>query len=850
MNQMAPNFRQTKDAPVVSVIMPAYNVAPFIGAALESVFAQTFANFEVIVVNDGSPDTEELERALAPYQRRICYITQENRGVSAARNVAIRAARGTFVALLDPDDLWEPNYLVEQLAAFAGDPSADVIYPDALMFGDAAEAGRLYMDWCRSEGEVTLENIFRGRCHVMGSLMARREALVKVGLFDEDLRSCEDFDLWLRVLQSGSRISYHRRMLVRYRRRRDSHTSDFERLSGSFLRVLDKTERTFNLSPGELDALRDKRKQVLAEAALENGKRALFRGDTESALADIRTANAHFKSARLTLVTLFMHLMPGLLRRAYQLRHRNPRSAHQSSSGSEALRSDATASDSDKKSGSLTRRALLLMFAKGWAYVFGFALPLLLVRRLSQTEFGLYKQAFLIVGTASSILPLGFTMSAYYFLPRESERRGSIVLNIMLFNSFAGGLALLTLVLWPKLIETIFNSPTLVPYASLIGALILIWAVSYFLEISALANQEVGVSTIFIIAAQVTKTALLFAAAIGFPSVRALLYAAMIQGGLQILVLIFYLRSRFGNFWRKFDWSMMREQLGYALPIGFGALLYVVLMDLHNYFVSYRFGAEAFAIYAIGCFSLPLVGIIGESVGPVLIPSVSRLQKEGKIAEIVLVAAGAMRKLSIIYFPLYALLLVVGKELIAFLFTAQYLGSWPIFAINLSLLPFMILVADPIIRAHAEHRFFLLKLRAVTIVVLFTALWVGTKYLGLVGAISAMICVSIADRLIEAIKAWRIVNVTWRDIVLIKDVGKVAVAALAAGSLTAVVRLFALGQRPFIVLFVCGLAFGCFYISFLWLLGIPSVEEREAIRNKLGRVQSLFWPKRTFEPLT
>lgn len=322
MNQIAPNFRQTDDAPVVSVIMPAYNVAPFIGAALESVFAQAFSNFEVIVVNDGSPDTEGLERALAPYQERIHYISQENRGVGAARNAAIRAARGEFIALLDPDDLWEPNYLVEQLAAFAGDPSAHVIYPDALMFGDAAEAGRFYMDWCRSEGEVTVENIFRGRCHVMGSLMARREALLTVGLFDEDLRSCEDFDLWLRVLKSGGRISYHRGVLVRYRRRRDSHTADFERLSNSFLRVLDKAEQTLDLSSAELKALRNRRDRVQAEAAWQNGKQAFFRGDNKLALECIRSANTYFKSLKLTLVIALMRGVPQLLRRAYYLRDR------------------------------------------------------------------------------------------------------------------------------------------------------------------------------------------------------------------------------------------------------------------------------------------------------------------------------------------------------------------------------------------------------------------------------------------------------------------------------------------------------------------------------------------------
>ena len=211
--------------PRVSVIMPAYNVAPYIGDALRSVFAQTFRDFEVVVVNDGSPDTDDLERVLADYRERVVYLKQENRGVSAARNAGIRAARAPFVAHLDPDDLWEPEYLASQLEVLERNPTIDVLYPDALIFGDSPEAGLRFMDWCPSNGEVTVESLFAERCHVMCSVTARRGALLRTGLFDEALRCSEDFDLWLRVLKSGGRIAYNRRVLARYRRRATSHTT-------------------------------------------------------------------------------------------------------------------------------------------------------------------------------------------------------------------------------------------------------------------------------------------------------------------------------------------------------------------------------------------------------------------------------------------------------------------------------------------------------------------------------------------------------------------------------------------------------------------------------------------------
>jgi O-antigen/teichoic acid export membrane protein len=409
--------------------------------------------------------------------------------------------------------------------------------------------------------------------------------------------------------------------------------------------------------------------------------------------------------------------------------------------------------------------------------------------------------------------------------------------------------ALVALLVRPGLLGAIFNSPALVPYAPLIGALIFLWIVSYFLEIGSIANQDSKLSALFIVASQFTKTALLLSAALVFSSVGALLWAAVLQGTLQTFALVLYLRSRFGRFWRDFDGGVMRRQLAYALPLGLGAILYVVMADMHNYFVSYRFGEEAFAVYAMGCISLPLVGIIMESIGTVMISRVSQLQSEGDRRGIILVTAAAMRKLAAVYFPLYVLLLVVSREFVLFLFTERYAASWPIFAINLTTLPFLIFIADPIIRAHAEHRFFLLKVRAVTIVLLFAGLWFATGRYGLVGAITVMVCASVADRLVEAFKAWSIVRITRRDLGLLKDVGKIGVASVGAGCVAAVVRLLAAGGRPFFVLAACGLAFGAAYVALLWLLRVPTAQELGAVRGKLESAQRRFWWRRAADPV-
>src|SRR4029450_10007382 len=207
---------------------------------IKSVLAQTYTSYEIIIVNDGSPDTPALERAIAPYRDRIVYLVQENGGISAARNAALSVARGRYVALLDSDDAWEPDYLAVQVAALDADPTLAVVYPNASIVGDHPHAGRTYMDVCPSSGPVTFEAVLTQRCQVFISAIIRRTAIERVGAFDPEPRSVEDFDLWLRLLAAGGRIGYHRGVLVGFLKRRGSLSSDPVWMAEHVLIVLDK----------------------------------------------------------------------------------------------------------------------------------------------------------------------------------------------------------------------------------------------------------------------------------------------------------------------------------------------------------------------------------------------------------------------------------------------------------------------------------------------------------------------------------------------------------------------------------------------------------------------------------
>ena len=310
---MTPPTSTSQRTPAVSVIMPAFRVTEYIAEALDSVLAQTFRDYEIIVVNDGCPDTVNLERVLQPYFGGIVYLKQENGGLASARNAGIRASRAPLLALLDPDDIWEPDNLEVQVGIMRNEPSIDVLYPNAVYFGDTPLAGRQFMDVCPSNGEVTFLKLLRVECEVFGNVMARREKIIRAGMYDPSLRSVEDYDLWLRIAKQGGRIAYHRKPLQRYRMRKGNLSADPVWMHQNVLTVLNKVGATMELTSEELDTLNEATRHRRALLELELGRRAFFIGDTDAAYAHLETANRYLRRKKLAVILVLLRHAPSLL---------------------------------------------------------------------------------------------------------------------------------------------------------------------------------------------------------------------------------------------------------------------------------------------------------------------------------------------------------------------------------------------------------------------------------------------------------------------------------------------------------------------------------------------------------
>ncbi len=181
--------------PLVSVIIPTYNRESFIAECVESVLAQTFSDFELIVVDDGS--TDRTETVVGRYSDKIRYLRQEQRGPAAARNSGIRDASSEWLSFLDSDDLWLPRKLELQMEYLRNSPDTKICYTEEIWYRrgrrvNPAQKHRKYSGWIYQK--------MLPLCIVSpSSVMIHRSVLEKVGLFDEELPACEDYDLWLRI---------------------------------------------------------------------------------------------------------------------------------------------------------------------------------------------------------------------------------------------------------------------------------------------------------------------------------------------------------------------------------------------------------------------------------------------------------------------------------------------------------------------------------------------------------------------------------------------------------------------------------------------------------------------------
>jgi len=261
----------TFDKPLVSVIIPTFNRSAMVREAVESVLSQTFGEFELIVVDDGS--TDDTEAILEPYSASLRIIRQKNRGVSAARNRGVAAARGELLAFLDSDDIWLPEKLAVQISYLRTFPEAALCHTDELWIRNGRRVNPRKKH-AKAEGR-DFPRLLRESLISPSSVILRRSIFDEAGGFDESLPACEDYALWLTLARSHDVHLIKRPLVVKRGGHSDQLTKTIWGLDRFRVRVLRSLAADASLSveeAGQVQTVLEEKCRILAAGSRRRGR--------------------------------------------------------------------------------------------------------------------------------------------------------------------------------------------------------------------------------------------------------------------------------------------------------------------------------------------------------------------------------------------------------------------------------------------------------------------------------------------------------------------------------------------------------------------------------------------------
>jgi O-antigen/teichoic acid export membrane protein len=455
---------------------------------------------------------------------------------------------------------------------------------------------------------------------------------------------------------------------------------------------------------------------------------------------------------------------------------------------------------------------LVLTLGRSVGFMATFFIPVVLVRVFDQATFGTYKQLFLIFATLYFIAQAGMAESLFYFVPKTGGRRANYVANAALG---LGALGLLSgALLWAgaPAIGAWLNNPALAAYLPWVGAFLLLMLVSSGLEIVLIARGRFLWAATSYGLSDLLRAVLFIVPALVTRRLEWVLFGAVAFAAVRMVVALGYFAGEFRHALRP-GRGALKEQLSYALPFGAAILIETIQANLHQYVVSARFDAATFALYAVGCLQIPFVDFVAGPAGNVMMVRMSERRADGDRGALLSLWHQTTLRLALIFFPLTALLLVLGRDLIVTLFTPTYAGSVPIFLVwTLSIL-FPVLQTDGVLRVFARTRFLLLVNVVRLLLILGSISWFLSTF-GLMGAVLVTLSGMIAAKGLMLFDVSRLLNVGLRG--LLPWRGLAGTAGLAAAvALPAWVVMKALDDHPLAGLAAAGMTYASIYLAAL-----------------------------------
>ncbi|TMA31156.1 MAG: lipopolysaccharide biosynthesis protein [Deltaproteobacteria bacterium] len=448
-----------------------------------------------------------------------------------------------------------------------------------------------------------------------------------------------------------------------------------------------------------------------------------------------------------------------------------------------------------------------LMLGRAGATVLGFALPLILTRLLPQAEFGTYKQVWLVVTTAYYMLQLGLAQSLYYFIPRKDGREQVWLTQTTISLTVTGTLCAAALYAGRFLVAKQFGNPELSEFGLPMALITMFMIAGSPLEIHLTAEGKVRSAAWIIFLSDAFRVLASVVPLLLGLGLRGFFWAYVLHAFARFVVqTAFFLRH--GR--PRVDWPLWKEQLAYALPFGAAILLDIPQRTFHQWAVGWSVDAAAFAIYAQGCFQLPIVNLLYSPISDIL---QVRLAQPGAGAQRVHLFHDANLRLAAVFFPFTAGMVAAASLFIPALFTHTYDASVPIFRIAILMTPFASLPLDGTLRAVGQTKY-LFRIFFWRLLVTVPVVLVGMHAFGMIGAITGHALAESVMRVAMLDKARRMLDATWREVLPWGQLGVIGAASLVACvPAVLIARHSAAGPRPFLALCAAGVSYLAVYLA-------------------------------------
>ncbi len=475
---------------------------------------------------------------------------------------------------------------------------------------------------------------------------------------------------------------------------------------------------------------------------------------------------------------------------------------------------------------SLTTQAGLLAASRAVAQVLNALVGIVVVRFLSQEDYGTFRQVYLLYGTLVIMTDLGLSESLYYFLPRMPQRRAGIVLwsvSLVGMMQVAAGAALM---LAREPIGGFFNNPDLPHYMGLLALFLGMSTLTRLWEVQLIAEQRVPLASVITSGFEALKVSLMFAALVR-PSIESLLWAMVASTAAKFLCYLGFLAR---------DWPAARSAAGpadgghfrYAMALWVPGVLNTMAIYAHQYIVGYSFTPSEYAVYSVACFQVPLVGVLTNSILEVLLVRITAARAQSRPDKVQEVWENASRKSLLVFIPLAVCMGVLAQPLITLLFTSTYAVAAPLFAVLMLGIPLNVIATNNILRAYNAMGDYA-KFYAAKLVLGLVLGAVGAYWFGMWGAaVSSVLALYLVTGW-QLRRVAELLGVAWMRILPWGAVARTLTASVVAAVPAALCARFS--THPAVAL-VTGLP--VYLVLYVLLVSRMGLVEWEGLRN-LGR---------------